>query len=213
MNTLDELWAAAGSPRDYVGGYREHLAGLLEQLDLDTVASVINLLEEACRQGRTIFCVGNGGSAATAAHLATDLQWGRKKRAGKLPRVISLTTNVPTLTAVANDVGYAEIFVEQLRGLFQPHDVLVAISASGNSENLLRAIEYANTHGGISVGLVGFDGGRMKSACAVCVHVEARSGDYELVEDAHHAICHMMASYVRRRATRQPRAELSGSAR
>jgi D-sedoheptulose 7-phosphate isomerase len=114
--------------------------------------------------------------------------------------VVSLVANVPLMSALANDVGYADVFLEQLRGLFREGDVVVAISASGNSENVLRAARYANDHGGTSIGLTGFDGGKLKECCRVCVHVPTPGGVYELVEDIHHVVCHMLANYVKYKA-------------
>ena len=149
----------------------EGLAGLVSGLDLAIVERVADSLEETCHKGRTVFVVGNGGSAATALHFATDLAWGRREKDVKRPKALSLTANTPTMTALANDVGYANIFVEQMRGLFADGDMVFAISASGNSENVLQAVRYANDHGGVSLGLVGFDGGKMRSACHACVHV------------------------------------------
>ena len=113
------------------------------------------------------------------------------------PRAISLVANAPIMTALANDVGYANVFVEQLKGLFRDGDVLIAISASGNSENVLKAAQFANDHGGASVGLAGFDGGELKDICQLSIHVPTPIGAYELVEDVHHAVCHMLANYLK----------------
>jgi len=213
MNTLDKLWASTDSPLEYLQGYARYVAKLLDQWDVKTIETIVGLLEQACRRGGTIFCVGNGGSASTASHFATDLAWGRKS-SGQRPKVISLAANVPILTAVANDAGYPEIFIEQMRGLFRQQDVLVAISASGNSDNVLRAVRFANEHGGVSIGLVGFDGGQMRTQCTACLHVDTKPGDYEAVEDVHHAVCHVVASAVRRRlAGARPAAVPSGARR
>lgn len=199
MSTLDELWMASGPGEGYAKGYGQYVASLIDQLDFDVLAAIADTLESACREDRTIFCIGNGGSAATASHFVTDLAWAARTGSGTPPRAVSLCANESLMTAIANDAGYEKIFLEQLRGLFRPGDVLVAISASGNSPNLLQAIEYVNAHEGIAIGLVGFDGGRMKDACRLCLHVVSRFGDYEPVEDVHHVVCHMVASDVKRR--------------
>ena len=199
MTTLDDLWAAGGTVEEYGRGYSGYVTQLLKQVDVATLSAWAGQLESACRKGRAIFCAGNGGSAATAAHFTTDLTWGRGLTAERAPRAISLVGQAPLMTAVANDAGYPEIFLEQLRRLFQPGDALVVISASGNSDNLMRAVDYVNRHRGITLGLVGFDGGRLKSLCHACVHVETKVGDYEPVEDVHHIICHLVASYVKRK--------------
>lgn len=172
---------------------------LLKRLDITALESAVRLIEEAYQQRRTIVCAGNGGSAATASHFAADLAWGRRQGITAPPRVMSLAVNVPMLTAVGNDAGYHEVFVEQMRGLFQAGDLLIALSASGHSENILRAIQFAHEQGGHSIGLVGFDGGPMKHRCTVCLHVETEPGAYEVVEDIHHAVCHMMTGFVKRR--------------
>ena len=172
----------------------------MSTLDLKAVETVGELLDQKCRQGHTVYCTGNGGSAATAAHVAADFSWGRRMGDEMRPRAISLVVNAPIVTALANDVGYANIFVEQLKGLFREGDVVIAISASGNSENVLRAAQFANDHGGTSVGLVGFDGGKLKDECDFCIHVPTPIGAYEIVEDVHHAICHMLANYLKYKA-------------
>lgn len=206
MTPLDELYASTvGAGDAYARGYVRRHIHLLEHLDLAAIAAISRLLMACWDRGRTIFCAGNGGSAATASHFATDLSWGLREGIRTPPRVVSLAANTPLLTAVGNDVGYQEVFVEQMRGLFQTGDVLLAISASGNSENILRAVQFANDRGGHTIGLTGFDGGRLKALCTMCLHVETPRGEYELVEDVHHAVCHMVATFVKRCArTPQP---------
>ena len=113
---------------------------------------------------------------------------------------MSLTSNTPIITALGNDAGYANIFVEQLKVFFEPGDIVVAISASGNSDNVLEAVQFANEHDGKSVGLTGFDGGRLKNICGLGIHVPTAHREYELVEDVHHAVCHMFANYLKFKA-------------
>jgi D-sedoheptulose 7-phosphate isomerase len=137
-----------------------------------------------------IFVCGNGGSAATASHFACDLL----KTAGDF-RVVALTDNSATLTAYANDLGYEAVFAQQLRALSQPGDLLVAISASGDSHNILTALLYASAHGLQAVGLLGFDGGEAKGLCDTAVVVP--SNNYGQVEDVHLAICHSITAYFR----------------
>ena len=185
------------STREHAGRYFGYLGELLGKLDYRAIESIVDHLDQVRRSGRTIYCVGNGGSAATALHFATDLSWGRRMSGEERPRATSLTANSPLMTALANDVGYADVFVEQLKGPFLEGDAVFAISASGNSENVLKAVRYANEHGGISIGLAGFDGGKMKSACHACLHVETPAGMYEAVEDVHHAVCHMLSNYLK----------------
>ena len=201
MNTMNQMWTDAASGRGFLQSYTHKLTELVSILDLEAVEIAAETLDKACSGGRMVFCVGNGGSAATAMHFTTDLTWGRRGKGEERPKAVSLTSNTPLMTALSNDVGYADVFVEQLSSLFHEGDVVFAISASGNSENVLRAIQYVNERGGVSVGLVGFDGGKMKSVCHTCVHIETPAGMYELVEDVHHAICHMLTSYLKSKAT------------
>lgn len=154
-------------------------------------------LEHARVRGQTIFLLGNGGSAATASHFAEDLWFGTHVDGKYAYRVVCLADNVPAITALANDTGYENVFIEQLRALFRPGDVVVAISASGNSPNVVRAIEYANANDGVTIGLTGFDGGRLRKICQVCVHVETAAGEYGPVEDIHLVMDHLITSYLR----------------
>jgi D-sedoheptulose 7-phosphate isomerase len=193
-------WGKAASGSDLLKGQADMLGSLIAGLDLGAVERAAELLDSACLQKSTVFCVGNGGSAATASHIAADLSWGRRTDDGLRPRVISLASNTPLLTALANDAGYDNVFLEQLKVLFQPGDVVIAISASGHSENVLKAARFANEHEGKSVGLVGFDGGKLKNLCDISVHVPTTQGEYELVEDVHHAVCHMMANDLKFKA-------------
>lgn len=185
---------------DVLRSHVDDLKACLSSMDLDLLARIGDLLDESCLNGRTIYCVGNGGSAATASHLATDLFFGRRLNNEVRPKAISLVSNSPLITALSNDIGYDDVFVEQLRGHCQQGDIIVAISASGNSRNVLKAIDFVKEIGGIAIGLVGFDGGELKQGCDLCVHVQTGAGKYELVEDVHHAICHMLANYLKHKA-------------
>ena len=196
-------WQDAKSGHDLLYGHVESLKAHLSALDLVALETMAELIDERCLRGNTIFCAGNGGSAATAAHIATDLFFGRRMMGEKRPGAISLVANVPLMTAISNDVGYDDVFVEQLNGQFKEGDIVIGISASGNSENVLRALDYAKKQGGSAVGLVGFDGGSLINRCDVCVHVPTTAGAYELVEDVHHAICHMLAGYLKFKANQR----------
>ena len=211
MNRQQQIWHGATSGRDVFPLHVEALGWLLASLDLAAVEQIAEALDNARVRGSTIYCAGNGGSAATASHLVTDLTWGTRTQGESRPQAVSLASNVPLMTAVANDVGYAEVFVEQLKNGFREGDVLVAISASGNSKNVLKAVQYANDHGGASLALVGFDGGDLKKHCHVCVHVPTPVGAYELGEDVHHAVCHMLANYLKYMAAQRANAGEQGS--
>jgi D-sedoheptulose 7-phosphate isomerase len=175
---------------DQIQDYLIRLSGVLSRLDLNEINAVAGALKTAYENEATIFTMGNGGSASTASHLVCDLNKGACFRAKKKFRVIGLTDNVATLLALANDMGYEHVFVEQLKNFSKPGDVVVGISGSGNSENVIRAIEYANSLDCKTIGWCGFDGGRLAKLAQICVHVKVQ--DMQLVEDVHMVLCHML---------------------
>jgi D-sedoheptulose 7-phosphate isomerase len=137
-----------------------------------------------------VFIAGNGGSAATASHWVNDLGKGAK-RSGRTPmRVLCLSDNIAWLTALANDEGYERAFAGQLENFAETGDVLIVVSASGNSPNLVKAVELAKSRQMTTIALVGFDGGRLKDVVDEFIWIESERGAYELVEDAHSALCH-----------------------
>jgi D-sedoheptulose 7-phosphate isomerase len=196
VNTLDRIFQQHHSPEGFAREYLRHLSNVLGAIDLAEVAQFAGVLLDARSRGAAVFFIGNGGSAATASHFANDLAIGTCSW-DKPFRVTSLTDNVPVLTALANDLGYEEIFVRQLQIVLQPRDVVVAISASGNSPNVLRAVEYATERGAVTVGLTGFDGGRLRQIVSVPVHVPTLKGEYGPVEDAHMVLDHLLAAYLK----------------
>ena len=181
----------------FARGYVDHLRDLLIQLDVSSIALFTKTLLSARERGARIFFMGNGGSAATASHFANDIGIGSKSWS-KPFRALSLVDNIPTLTAIANDDGYEEIFVQQLKVQMVPGDVVVAISASGNSPNVVRAIEYANANGAFTVGVTGFDGGKLKGISRIVIHVPTAKGEYGPVEDVHVTLNHLVSAYLMR---------------
>lgn len=175
----------------HVESYVEHLTSAIDGVDLSQVQAWIDRLVVARSEGSTIFVCGNGGSAATASHFATDLGKGASYEQPQRFRVIALTDSVPTITAYANDVGYDVIFAEQLRGLGRPGDVLVTISGSGTSPNIIRAIEAAHDLQLDVISLTGFVGG--ESGPMSDIHVNVPSDHMGRIEDVHMALCHMVA--------------------
>lgn len=171
---------------DYYG----KLARIATALDYAQVDHAADLVEDAWKCGRQIFTFGNGGSASTASHWACDwgkgISYGRDRRV----RVICLCDNLPTLLAYANDVGYKSVFVEQLKSLMRRGDLVVGVSGSGNSRNVLEAILWANTCGGTTLGVSGFDGGELKEMAQHSVHVPV--DDMQIVEDLHLAFGHFV---------------------
>jgi D-sedoheptulose 7-phosphate isomerase len=182
--------------RDYI----DELRGILERLDHVMVDRFTEAIWRGYEQGRTLFIFGNGGSAALASHLATDIGKGTVGGARARLRVMALTDNVPLMTAWANDSGYEHIFSEQLRGLVQKGDLAFAISGSGNSKNVVLGLEAAREAGATAMVLTGFDGGRVKDLCELCLIVP--SNNMQHVEDAHLCAAHAIFSAVRERMMR-----------
>ncbi|MEW6350556.1 MAG: SIS domain-containing protein [Thermodesulfobacteriota bacterium] len=188
------------SPRtrtvEFARGYAQRLVQLLEAMDWDSVSRVIEVFLEARSRRSTIFFVGNGGSAATASHFANDMCVCASPQDRTPFRALSLTCNNSHLTCLANDFGYDTVFSLQLRNLMEPGDVVVGISASGNSPNVVNALEFADRNGGVSVALVGFDGGRMKEIARHCIHVRTDKGEYGPAEDMHMVLDHLISNYL-----------------
>lgn len=171
--------------------YKSKLLQTLETIDLPQVEKVIEVLKQARSEGRQVFVCGNGGSAATANHFACDMVKGASYGRLNRFRIMALSEQIPTLTAYANDVGYDAVFVEQLRNFANPQDVLIVISGSGNSMNVVRAVEYANEAGCFTIGLSGRDGGKLRPLVKLSLHIQ--ENHMGRIEDAHMAICHMIA--------------------
>jgi D-sedoheptulose 7-phosphate isomerase len=178
-----------------VSRYISELQDTLGQLSSENIYRVIDTLAEGRIMGRQIFIMGNGGSASTASHFVCDLA--KNTCIDGLPpfRVIGLSDNMPLITAHANDEGYENIFALQLANLVQPQDVVIAISASGNSPNVIKAIELANEVGATSIGFTGFDGGLLSSM--VDIHVHVPSSCIEQVEDIHLVLEHLVCKTLK----------------
>lgn len=195
MNNVDRIFDDHSGAGEFAGAYTAYFSTLLQGLDREAVAEVIAAILQAREQGKRIFFIGNGGSAATASHFANDVAIGTGC-VSKPFRAISLTDNQAIITAVANDYGYENIFVKQLEVLMEHGDVLVAISASGNSSNLVAAVEYANARGNHTIGFTGFDGGKLRQLCAGIVHVPTERGEYGPVEAMHAYLLHLIGNYL-----------------
>lgn len=176
--------------KTHIDLYLAGLAYMFGELDRSKIEEFLNILLIARENGNQIFFIGNGGSASTANHFATDLD-------SLGFRTQSLAANSSVLTAIGNDFGYENVFSKQLYNHLFPGDVVVAISASGNSPNIVKAITYANNEGAVTVGLTGFDGGCLKAICQTSVHVPSSKGEYGPVEDIHLIFDHMIMSYLK----------------
>jgi len=181
---------------DYAKDYVKRLTDLLNALDFTEIDKVIEILIDARERGATIFFLGNGGSAATACHFANDMGVCASPEGKKPFRSISLASNMAHVTCLGNDLGYENIFIGQLRNLMRPRDIVVGISASGNSPNAVKALDYANQHGAVSVAIVGFSGGVMKKKAHHVIHVKSDRGEYGPVEDVHMALDHLISTYL-----------------
>lgn len=170
--------------------YKSKLLRTLDTIDLAKVDEIIEILKGARAADRQIFVCGNGGSAATANHFACDMVKGASYGKDKRFRITALSEQIPTMTAYANDVGYDVVFVEQLKNFARKGDVLIAISGSGNSPNVIRAVEYAKSIGCQTIGLSGRDGGKLKPLVEHNVHIA--DDHMGRIEDAHMTICHMI---------------------
>ena len=166
----------------------------LERLDLQSVDRVIATLARARDEERMIFVAGNGGSAATATHWVNDLAKATRRAGPPYVRAISLTDSTSWLTALANDEGYERVFAGQLENMARPGDVLAVISASGNSPNLLRAVEYARASGVQTIGILGFDGGALRTMVDQQIWVETPLGAYGLAENIHTVVCDLVTA-------------------
>lgn len=172
---------------------QNYLAGLkkcLEAIAVEKITRIADVIYEAYEQNKQIFIMGNGGSAATASHFACDINKGVSFDLRKRFKVICLNDNIPTMLAYANDIAYEDIFVEQMKNLFNPGDVVIGISASGNSINVLKAIGFANENGGKTIGLTGFDGGKLGKIA--CLSLIIPVGDMQQVEDSHLIVTHIL---------------------
>jgi D-sedoheptulose 7-phosphate isomerase len=178
---------------NYLSDYSSQLQDTIACLNLSGIQKAISWLEDARDTGRTIFVCGNGGSASTASHFACDIVKGASYQRDTRFRIMALTDSLPTLTAYSNDVGYEHVFVEQLRNFAKPGDVVLAISGSGNSPNVVSAVDYANSTGCKTISLTGRDGGKLGALSQLDIRVPVPH--MGRIEDAHMIVCHMMAYY------------------
>jgi len=181
--------------QEFTRYYIKALVDLLNKIDEIAIEQIIHEIEILlCNKGR-LYILGNGGSSATASHMVNDLGVGLRRRNIINLDVVSLGDNSPVVTAIANDIGYENIFYMQMRGLIKPEDVILAISCSGDSPNIVKAVEYAKEQGCKIIGVSGFSGGKLKEISDIKFHVDAPNGEYGLVEDVHMILDHIIYSY------------------
>ncbi len=178
---------------DYALRYQTAAASV----DRDRLAAAASILEQAYIRGAGVYVCGNGGSAAISNHLVCDHLKGTQTDTDLLPRVVSLSANIETITAIANDIAYDDVFVYQLRTLAAEGDVLITVSSSGDSENVVRAAQWARDSGLEIIAMTGFDGGRSAQLASVNLHVDG--DNYGVIEDSHQSLMHILAQFIRMR--------------
>jgi phosphoheptose isomerase len=183
------------SAMPYFDGYIAATASAISTIEAAAVEAAAAVLIDAYTRGRLVFSCGNGGSAAISNHLQCDHVKGIRTATDIAPRVVSLSSNVELLTAIANDIGYSEVFAYQLQSQASARDVLIAVSSSGRSPNILRGLSWAREHGLRTIALTGFDGGEARTLADVCIHVD--TCNYGIIEDVHQTIMHALAQYIR----------------
>lgn len=177
-----------------INNYFETLKNCIDKMDKKEIDTFIKLLIQARDEERNIFIMGNGGSSSTASHFSCDFNKGCSYNQDKKFKIICLNDNIATILAYANDVNYESIFVEQLKNFLKEGDIVIGLSGSGNSKNVLNAIEYANTRKAITIGLTGYNGGRLKEIASYSVNTNIN--DMQISEDIHMMICHMAYSIL-----------------
>jgi D-sedoheptulose 7-phosphate isomerase len=202
INTVDEIYNLSSDAADFSRKYCDHLYDLLKSMNHEDVAKIIDVFLEAEKNDRTVYFLGNGGSAATSTHFACDLGKGTKNLVNKF-KTQGLADNFATFTAYANDDGYEHVFSKQLENILKKGDVVVCISASGNSPNIVNAAEYAKSVRAKTVGLLGFDGGKLKDICDVSLIIHNKKGDYGPVEDIHMILDHVITTYIYRKLSQE----------
>lgn len=173
-----------------ITSYFDRLKNTLDTLDVNAINATLQAIQQAYEHNAMVFLMGNGGSGATASHIVSDMNkgvaFGKKQRF----RMMSLTDNIPTVLAYANDISYDDIFIEQLKNFQVPGDVVIGISGSGNSRNVIKGIEYANDNGAVTIGFCGYDGGALKNKAHIAVHAPIH--DMQISEDIHLVLGHIM---------------------
>ncbi len=175
-----------------INNYFDRLEKTIDNLDRNEIENFIQVLNQARNNEKTVFIMGNGGSAATASHFVCDFNKGASYMCDDKKRFkfICLNDNIASMTAYSNDVSYDDIFVEQLKNFLKKGDVVIGISGSGNSKNIIKAVEYANKNDGITVGLTGYNGGKLRELAKYSVN--ANVVDMQVSEDIHMILCHLI---------------------
>ena len=194
---VKKAYFTSSKKRDYARKYLSYLSEIIASMDVAIIEEIIKAIQETGRRGGIIYFIGNGGSASVASHYANDMKIGARLPGAKPLNAVSLTDNISILTALANDEGYEKVFVRQLEGILTPNDALMAFSVSGNSPNVLEAIRYASLLGAVTIGCTGFDGGELKRAADIVLHIPTNHGEYGPAEDIFAIMGHLITSYLK----------------
>lgn len=181
---------------NFLESYKLRLNNLFDSIDIDMLESIVEAMINAFKNNKTLYVIGNGGSAATASHIQADFQFFVRYFTDFRPKVVALTDNIPLITAISNDISYDDIFVEQMKGVFNKGDLLLAISASGNSPNVVKACEYAKEHGGKTIAFCGFSGGKLKEISDMPLYTPNKDKDYGPIEDLHMILDHVLVNFL-----------------
>jgi D-sedoheptulose 7-phosphate isomerase len=180
----------------YTNSYLKRLNDIFNNINYDELTSVIELMLEAFKNNKTVYVAGNGGSASTASHMQSDFGFFLRNRTPFRPKILSLTDNLSLITAIGNDASFDDIFMEQLNGKFNTGDILIVISASGNSKNVINAVEYVNSIDGDTVAFTGFSGGKLSKLAKYSVHTPNVKFDYGPIEDMHLIFMHIIINFL-----------------
>lgn len=181
---------------EHLISYKKRITDLLEEIEIDDLEQVVTTFINTFKNGKTVYIAGNGGSAATASHMQADFRFFVRYFSKFRPRITAITDNAPLMTAVGNDTDFNDIFVEQLRGIIGEGDTLLLISASGNSPNLVRAAEFANSEGANTIAFIGFKGGKLKDVCKYKIYTPNQEKDYGPIEDIHMILNHIIVNFL-----------------
>jgi len=180
--------------KKFLEEYFVSLKNKIHFINTKEIGKAISILEKTIKTNNFTFCCGNGGSAAISNHFQVDYLKGVNEMTGKKLRIVSLSSNIETITAIANDKGYENVFVDQFKIYSKKNDVLLCISSSGNSKNIIKVLQYAKKNKNITILLSGFDGGQAKKIADINIHID--SNNYGVIEDCHQSIMHSMAQYL-----------------
>jgi len=196
MDVMEGIFRAAAEPADYIRGHFARTAEVVAAIDAEATAQLLAWVKETWERDGVIFVAGNGGSATVAGAWVNDLSANSVVPGQRGFRVMSLAESGPTVTALGNDIQFDEVFAEQLRAWMRPGDLLIVMSCSGNSPNVLKAVEQAHASGGRTAGVCGFDGGKLKGMVQLPIVIETSKDEYGPVEDAFSVVMHAVCGYL-----------------